>query len=95
MQNLIKTISFAAEADVFDILSSRNLRKIVITFSYNCEKINICRLYCMQEPGGNGGVVATPPPPLNFKLNNQGGGGLILRDFFYLITNVIMYRLFL
>ena len=44
MQNLMKTINFAAEADDSDIFSSGNIRKIVNTFSYSCEKMCMHKL---------------------------------------------------
>ena len=35
----MKTINFAAEADVSDIFFSVNISEIVNTFSFNCEKM--------------------------------------------------------
>ena len=40
----MKAINFAAETDVSDIFSSRNIRKIVNTFSYSCEKMCMHKL---------------------------------------------------
>ena len=41
----MKTIYFAAEANVSDIFSSVNIRDIVNTFSYNCEKMYMYMLF--------------------------------------------------
>ena len=44
----MKTINFASEADASDIFSSGNIREIVNTFSYSCEKMCMHKL-CTSE----------------------------------------------
>ena len=41
----MKTITFAAEADVSDIFSSGNIKEIITKFSNNCEKMYMDMLF--------------------------------------------------
>ena len=45
----MKTITFAAEADVSDIFSYGSTREIISKFSNNCEKMYMYRPICSSE----------------------------------------------
>ena len=68
----MKTINFAAEADVSDIFSSRTIRKIVNTFSYSCEKM------CMHKLCPSGHKIME----MNNSLRFRALYGIFLRDMF-------------
>ena len=79
---LMKTINFATKADISDRFYSGNIREIVNTFSYSCEKM------CMHKLCSSG----TKIRKLNNSLRFRAPYGIILRVMFSeKVPEVVVY----
>ena len=81
---LMKTINFATKADISDRFCSGNIREIVNTFSYSCEKM------CMHKLCSSSGVVGRERMGTAFPHKRLSGNGVPTREFLRDIFSLLL-----